>query len=79
MTDRIPNSMLIETWGTHPKHRFGDVKGSLRPCKTRPLVDQVMDLVQDRLVQYFPEWQGRFRRESRVIINGDAVCNGIES
>lgn len=74
--DRQINAMHVETWGTNYGDQFGDVspKGKLRPCKSRTLVDKVMDSMKDDLVKEFPDWKDRFSRETRVIIDGYTVC-----
>lgn len=74
--DRQINAMHVETWGTVYGDQFADVspKGSLQPCKTRPLVDKVMDSMKDDLVKEFPDWKDRFSREARVIIDSYRVC-----
>ncbi|KAH6638827.1 hypothetical protein C7974DRAFT_421492 [Boeremia exigua] len=70
----IQNYLHIETWGTDYDHQFGFTVGELKPCKTRKLVDQVMDKYQGDLVGLFPEWKNSFKREAKVIINGFDSC-----
>jgi hypothetical protein len=73
----VDDGLLIETWGTDEGNQFGDASPDyMKPCQTRQLVDEVMDSMKDRLVTEFPEWKDRFRRETRVIIDGFRICNG---
>ncbi|KAJ4986534.1 hypothetical protein SVAN01_07970 [Stagonosporopsis vannaccii] len=67
------NYMHIETWSTDPNNQFGFTKGELRPCKTRRLVDEVMDKYAADILKLFPDW-GWFHREAKVIINGYKDC-----
>ncbi|OSS46689.1 hypothetical protein B5807_09072 [Epicoccum nigrum] len=73
---RAANSFLIETWGTDPDHQFGEARKipGLHPCKTRPYVDEVMDSMQQRLEDLFPEQKGKFHREAEVIIRDYKSC-----
>lgn len=70
------NYMHLQTWGTDMVNQFAFTKGTLRPCKTRHEVDKVMDKYQKDLVKLLPQWQGPFKRDAKVIIDGDKVCSG---
>jgi hypothetical protein len=73
----LEDGLLIETWGTDEGNQFGDVPTNvMQPCKTRQLVDEVMDSMKDRVVTEFPEWKDKFRRETRVILDKFKICNG---
>lgn len=55
------------------ENQFGFTKGELKPCKTRHLVDEVMDKYKNDLVKLFPTW-GEWHREAKVIIDGYKSC-----
>lgn len=65
--------MHIETWGIDKLTQFPFTKGELRPCKTRHLVDDVMDKYSADLVKLFPK-RSWFYRLARVIIDGYKEC-----
>lgn len=74
--DPVPNSMLIETWGSDQGDRFeGARKETFRPCHTRPFVDEAMISKQQRLEELFPDFKGKFKRDAKVIIDGYTVCS----
>lgn len=44
------------------------------PCHTRDAIDKELDGYKDLCEQQFPDWKGRFSRDTRVIIDGWKVC-----
>lgn len=69
------NYLYLQTWGAHRRNQFPFTDGELRPCKTRAVVDMYIDKYEKDLVKLLPEWQGPFKRDSKVIIHGDKVCS----
>ncbi len=67
--------MHIETWSSDAQNKIEFTKGELRPCKPRELVDEAMGKYEDELVNLFPEWKGRFKRNARVISKDLKVCS----
>ncbi|KAJ4338171.1 hypothetical protein N0V87_004148 [Didymella glomerata] len=49
--------------------------GNLKPCATRPYIDHLLDMYKEQAEQYFPDWQGKFSRDTRVIIDGWKICS----
>ncbi|KAF3032378.1 hypothetical protein E8E12_002343 [Didymella heteroderae] len=51
------------------------ITDAFHPCKTRKWVDKYIDKYAKDLIEPLPEWQGPFKRDSRVIIDGFKVCS----
>ncbi|KAH6644255.1 hypothetical protein C7974DRAFT_407949 [Boeremia exigua] len=65
------NNWFLELSGS--PYKFSK-HGNLKPCATRPYVDAELDHYRLDLEREFTEWAGRFKRETRVIINGYKSC-----
>ncbi|KAF3037704.1 hypothetical protein E8E11_001002 [Didymella keratinophila] len=69
------NFMHIQVWGWDEFDQFPfTITDAFHPCKTRKWVDANIDKYEKDLVKLLPEWQGPFKRDSRIIIDGDKSC-----
>ena len=69
------NYMHIQTWSWDKFKQFlFTITDAFHPCKTRKWVDAAIDKYKNDLIGLLPDWQGPFRRASRVTIDGDNNC-----
>lgn len=69
------NFMHIQLWGADKYDQFPfTIEDAFHPCKTRKWVDKAVDKYEEFLLTALPEWQGPFKRDVKVIIDGDKSC-----